>query len=92
MHQNQVTENRVSLHSSELKAGKLTGVVYLFEKANDVTINENEKIILTSLEYFGKLSNLLKNTKTRILANYLAWRTVKSSISLFNININLIFR
>jgi quercetin dioxygenase-like cupin family protein len=26
----------VSLHSSELKAGKLTGVVYLFEKTNDV--------------------------------------------------------
>lgn len=26
----------MSLRSSELKAGKLTGVVYLFEKANDV--------------------------------------------------------
>jgi hypothetical protein len=27
---------RVSLLSSNLKAGKLTGIVYLFEKANDV--------------------------------------------------------
>jgi hypothetical protein len=26
----------VSLHSSELKIGKLTGVIYLFEKKNDV--------------------------------------------------------
>jgi len=62
----------------------VTYVQTLFEKANDVTINENEKIILTSLEYFGKLSILLKNTKPRILANYLAWHTVKSSISLLN--------
>jgi quercetin dioxygenase-like cupin family protein len=36
MFQNQVMERRVSLRSSELKAGKLTGVVYLFEKANDI--------------------------------------------------------
>jgi quercetin dioxygenase-like cupin family protein len=29
-------ENRVSLLSSELRTGKLTGIVYLFEKTNDV--------------------------------------------------------
>lgn len=29
-------ERRVSLHSSELRVGKLTGVVYLFEKTNDI--------------------------------------------------------
>jgi membrane metallo-endopeptidase-like protein 1 len=62
----------------------VTYVQTLFENANNVTINGNEKIILTNLEYFDKLSNLLKNTKTRILANYLAWRTVKSSMSLLN--------
>jgi len=62
----------------------VTYVQTLFEKAHNVTIDENEKIILTNLEYFDKLSNLLKNTKPRILANYLVWRTVKSSMSSLN--------
>jgi len=49
-----------------------------------VTIDDNEKIIITDLEYFNKLSNLLKNTKSRTLANYLAWQTVRSSLSSLN--------
>jgi len=56
----------------------------MFEEANKVTIDEEEKIILTNPEYFDKLSNLLKNTKPRTLANYLAWQTVKSSMSKLN--------
>ena len=56
----------------------------LFEKASKVTIDDKEKIILTNLEYFDKLSTLLKNTKPRTLANYLAWQAVKSSMSTLN--------
>jgi membrane metallo-endopeptidase-like protein 1 len=62
----------------------VTYVQTLFEKANKVTIKENEKIILTNLEFFYKLSNLLKSTNPRILANYLAWQTVKSSMASLN--------
>jgi len=44
----------------------VTYIQILFENADKVTIDDNEKIIITDLEYFNKLSNLLKNTKSEV--------------------------
>jgi len=51
---------------------------------NNNKIDKDEKIIVTNLDYIDKLSKLLKNTKSRILANYWAWRTVQSRMLYLN--------
>jgi len=56
----------------------------LLKSADKVKIDENEKVILTNFEYFEKLSNLLNQTKPRVLANYLAWHASSSVLSNLN--------
>ncbi len=56
----------------------------LLKNADKVKIDEKEKVILTNLEYFEKVSNLLNQTKPRVLANYLAWQASKSVMSYMN--------
>jgi membrane metallo-endopeptidase-like protein 1 len=51
---------------------------------NNVTVYGFEKIIVANLTYFEKLSNLLTNTKPRVLANYLVWPAVKNSLKYLN--------
>jgi hypothetical protein len=41
-------------------------------------------VIVVNLEYFGKLSELLKKTRPRTLANYLGWRAAKSVVAYLN--------
>ena len=56
----------------------------LFEVSDGVKIEETEKVILTNAGYFKKLSELLKNTEPRVLANYLGWRIAKTTVPYLN--------
>jgi len=56
----------------------------LFEEADQIKVDESEKVVILNLEYFDKLSNLLKQTKPRVLANYLAWQAAKTVMSYLN--------
>jgi membrane metallo-endopeptidase-like protein 1 len=56
----------------------------LFEEADQIKIDESEKVIILNLDYFDKLSKLLKQTKPRVLANYLGWQAVKTVMSYLN--------
>jgi len=56
----------------------------LLVSADKVQINQNAKVILTNLNYFQRLSNLLKNTSSRTLANYMAWQAVRFSTKYLN--------
>jgi len=46
-----------------------------------ITLDENEKIILTNFDYLKKLSDLLQITDQRVLANYLSWSVAKAVIT-----------
>ena len=56
----------------------------LLKDADRVTIDENEKVIILNLDYFGKLSKLILKTKPRIVANYVAWQAAKTVLSYLN--------
>ncbi len=56
----------------------------LFENTDNIEITDNEKIVVTNFEYFEKLSALLKKTKKRTIANYLAWCATKSLMTYIN--------
>ena len=45
-----------------------------------VTITESEKVIIRDPKFFEQLSSVLQTTSNRTLANYMAWRLVKSSM------------
>ena len=56
----------------------------IFKNADKIKIDENEKVVLTNVEYFEKVSNLLQKTKPRVLANHLAWQASKSVLTYLN--------
>jgi membrane metallo-endopeptidase-like protein 1 len=53
-------------------------------KNTDVKITDAEKIVVTNFEYHQKLSDLLKKTEKRTLANYLAWSAAKTLLTYLN--------
>ena len=55
----------------------------IFE-VSDVIITENEKIVVTDFNYHQKLSDLLKKTDKKTLANYLAWSASKTLMTYLN--------
>ena len=56
----------------------------ILKVADRVNVTDNEKIIIPSPDYFEKLSQLLLKTKPRVVANYLAWQSVKTALSKLN--------
>ena len=56
----------------------------ILKDADRVTITDQEKIIIPSTDYFEKLSQLLLRTKPRVVANYLAWPSVKTLLPKLN--------
>ena len=57
------------------------------EKNVDITkiqITSAEKMIIKDLYFFGNLTELIKNTEPRVIANYMAWRVVKSLMNNLN--------
>ena len=49
-----------------------------------VVVNENEKIIIRNPEYFKKVLKLIDETDPKIVANYMSWRVVKTSMKYLN--------
>merc|ERR1711971_369474 len=45
-----------------------------------VTITDSEKVIIRDPKFFEQLSSVLESTDPKTLANYMAWRVVKSSM------------
>ncbi|KAL1116704.1 hypothetical protein AAG570_005176 [Ranatra chinensis] len=45
----------------------------------NLTIDDNQVIVINDENYFLKLANILPNIPKRVLSNYLIWRTVKYS-------------
>lgn len=43
---------------------------------SDVTIDENEPVVVGLLEFFEQLEGILKNMDKRTVANYLIWRSI----------------
>ena len=68
----------------ELPPSWVEYVQTILKNAGNVKVDANEKVILTKVAYFEKLSNLLKDTKKRVLANYLGWHAAKSVMSYMN--------
>ena len=56
----------------------------ILEDADRVTITDKEKVYFPYPDYFEKLSQLLLRTKPRVVANYLAWQSVKTVLSKLN--------
>ena len=56
----------------------------LLVSVDKVEIDQHTKVIITNLNYFQRLSNLLKDTSSRTLANYMAWQTVRFSTKYLN--------
>ena len=56
----------------------------LFKMADQVQIDENERVIVANVAYFEKLSGLIAKTSTRTLANYLGWQATKTVLSTLN--------
>jgi predicted metalloendopeptidase len=50
----------------------------------DMEITESERIVVTNFGYHEKLSELLKTTEKRTVANYLAWSAAKSLMAYLN--------
>ena len=50
----------------------------------EVELTESERIIVTNFEYHEKLSDLLKRSEKRVVANYLAWCAAKSLMTYLN--------
>lgn len=53
-------------------------------KNTDLQLTEEERIVVTNFAYHEKLSELLKQTDKRVLANYLAWSAAKSLMTYLN--------
>ena len=65
---NHLTDNRVDWLN-------LTNRIY--SKLNStIKININELVIVSDIEYYKGVTELLEKTSNRVIANYLGWRTV----------------
>merc|ERR1719367_2433263 len=44
-------------------------------------LNDSESVVIYALPYYQKLTNLLKGTKKRVLANYILWRFIRHRLN-----------
>ncbi|KAB0797758.1 hypothetical protein PPYR_08751 [Photinus pyralis] len=75
--------HRISVSELQQKAPNIPWLEYLNSVLNvtNVTIEASDLIILqVAPSYFSELEKLLNNTPKRVLANYLMWKVVESSI------------
>ena len=49
-----------------------------------IVVDENEKIIIRNPQYFKDVLKLMNETDPKIIANYMAWRVVKTSMKYLN--------
>ena len=56
----------------------------LLKDADKANVDHNEKVVLTNVDYFEKLANLIQKTKRRTIANHLAWQATKSVMTYLN--------
>ncbi|KAK0393533.1 hypothetical protein QR680_000260 [Steinernema hermaphroditum] len=56
----------------------------IMPKSMETFVDENTEIIVNEVEYLKNVSQLIASTDERILANYVIWRLVQSSIKLFD--------
>ena len=49
-----------------------------------IIVTENEKIIIRNPDYFKRVLTLINETDPKIIANYMAWRVVKTSMKYLN--------
>ena len=49
-----------------------------------IIVDKEEKIVIRNPDYFTKVSKLINETDSRIVANYMAWRVVKTSMKYLN--------
>ena len=49
-----------------------------------IIVTENEKIIIRNPDYFKRVLTLINETDSKIVANYMAWRVVKTSMKYLN--------
>lgn len=54
------------------------------ENPTDISIGSDEKIIIEDPFFFGNLTNLISDTNPKTIANYMAWRVVKSQMNNLN--------
>jgi membrane metallo-endopeptidase-like protein 1 len=57
----------------------------ILNETEDTNVIGSDRVIVTSLEYFKDLSNLINATKHRVIANHLGWQAVRSAMSSLNL-------